>query len=137
MKVGVAISICLSAIWFLAWTNPVTAQTQQEWMKACAEEWNNLKSANKTAGKVYQDFVKECIAKHKASAPPVSTTTTVNMNTATAAELGRLPHIGRTRAQAIIAARAQKKFKNWDDFVAGRSCRKTPKWPLRTSSNFE
>jgi DNA uptake protein ComE-like DNA-binding protein len=118
MKAGSAIFICLSVVWFSAWTNPATAQTQQDLMKVCAEEWNSLKSTNKTAGKVYQDFVKECLAKHKASAPPAATNTKVNLNTATAAELDRLPHIGRTRAQAIIAARAQNKFKNWEDFVA-------------------
>jgi competence protein ComEA len=42
----------------------------------------------------------------------------VNLNTATAAELDKLPHIGPTRSKAIIAARAKGKFKNWDDFVA-------------------
>ncbi len=118
MKIGLATSVGLSAIWFLIWSNPATAQTQQELMKVCAEEWNTLKSANKTTGKVYQDFVKECLAKHKPSAPPAAATTRVNLNTATAAELDRLPQIGATRAQAIITARNQEKFKNWDDFIA-------------------
>ncbi len=117
MKIGLAISASLSAIWFLVWSNPASAQTQQELMKVCAEEWNTLKSGNKTTGKVYQDFVKECLAKHKASAPPAAATTRVNLNTATAAELDRLPQIGATRAQAIITARNQEKFKNWDDFI--------------------
>ena len=39
-------------------------------MKVCAEEWNSLKSANQTNGKVYQDFVRECLAKHQARRPP-------------------------------------------------------------------
>lgn len=118
MKIGLAVSAILLAVWIFTWLNPATAQTQQELMTVCAEEWNSLKSANKTTGKVYQDFVKECLAKHKASAPPAAATTKVNLNTATAAELDRLPQIGPTRAQAIIAARNQEKFKNWDDFVA-------------------
>jgi competence protein ComEA len=42
----------------------------------------------------------------------------VNLNTATAAELDKLPHIGPARSKAIIAARTKEKFKNWDDFVA-------------------
>src|SRR6516165_8348791 len=42
-----------------------------------------------------------------ATAPQVAKT---NLNTATAAELDKLPHIGPARAKA--------KFKNWDDFVA-------------------
>jgi competence ComEA-like helix-hairpin-helix protein len=116
MKTGMAISLGLSVVWCLA--HPAAGQTQQELMKVCAEEWNSLKSANKTAGKIYQDFVKECLAKHKTSAPPPAAGAKVNLNTATASELDRLPQIGATRAQAIIAAREQGKFKNWDDFVA-------------------
>ena len=41
-----------------------------------------------------------------------------NLNTATAAELDKLPKIGSTRSKAIIEARAKDKFKNWDDFAA-------------------
>jgi competence protein ComEA len=41
-----------------------------------------------------------------------------NLNTATAAELDKLPKIGAARSKAIIEARAKDKFKNWDDFVA-------------------
>ena len=41
-----------------------------------------------------------------------------NLNTATAAELDKLPQIGPARSKAIIEARAKAKFKNWDDFVA-------------------
>jgi competence protein ComEA len=42
----------------------------------------------------------------------------VNLNTASAAELDKLPQIGPARSKAIIEARAKSKFKNWDDFVA-------------------
>ena len=35
----------------------------------------------------------------------------VNLNTATAAELTRLPHIGRTRAEAIVTYRRKRRFK--------------------------
>jgi competence protein ComEA len=41
-----------------------------------------------------------------------------NLNTASAAELDKLPKIGPTRAKAIVEARAKEKFKSWDDFVA-------------------
>lgn len=122
MNVVSAAAAALSAALFLASANPAGARTQQELMKVCADEWNDLKSANKTVGKVYQDFVKECLAKHKAAgqlnASPSAATSKVNLNTATAAELDRLPQIGATRAQAIIAARAKARFKSWDDFVA-------------------
>jgi DNA uptake protein ComE-like DNA-binding protein len=39
----------------------------------------------------------------------------VNLNTAPAAELDKLPQIGEARAKAIVAKRP---YKNWDDFVA-------------------
>ena len=50
-----------------------------------------------------------------ATAPQVVKT---NLNTATAAELDKLPQIGPARSKAIVEARAKAKFKNWDDFVA-------------------
>jgi DNA uptake protein ComE-like DNA-binding protein len=42
----------------------------------------------------------------------------INLNTATKAELDKLPHVGAHRSEAIIAARTRGKFKSWDDFVA-------------------
>jgi competence protein ComEA len=50
-----------------------------------------------------------------ATAPQVAKT---NLNTASAAELDKLPQIGPVRSKAIIEARAKAKFKNWDDFMA-------------------
>jgi DNA uptake protein ComE-like DNA-binding protein len=51
-----------------------------------------------------------------AATAPVAAKT--NLNTATAAELDKLPKIGSARSKLIIEARAKDKFKNWDDFVA-------------------
>ena len=45
-------------------------------------------------------------------------TSKVNLNTATAAELAKLPKISPVQSKAIVEARAKSKFKNWDDFVA-------------------
>jgi competence protein ComEA len=42
----------------------------------------------------------------------------INLNTATKAELDKLPHVGAHRSEAIIAARTKEKFKGWDDFMA-------------------
>jgi hypothetical protein len=42
----------------------------------------------------------------------------INLNTATEAELDKLPHVGAHRSKAIIAARTKEKFKSWDDFMA-------------------
>jgi competence protein ComEA len=51
-----------------------------------------------------------------AATAPVAAKT--NLNTATAAELDKLPKIGPARSKAIIEARGKEKFKNWDDFAA-------------------
>jgi competence protein ComEA len=42
----------------------------------------------------------------------------INLNTATAAELDKLPKISPASSKAIMEARGKAKFKNWDDFVA-------------------
>ena len=41
-----------------------------------------------------------------------------NLNTATAAELGKLPKVDAAGSKAIVEARAKSKFKDWNDFVA-------------------
>jgi len=51
-------------------------------------------------------------------AKPVPAGQKVNLNTASAEELDKLPQIGPARSKAIIDARAKGKFKSWDDFVA-------------------
>jgi DNA uptake protein ComE-like DNA-binding protein len=109
-----------AALLLLAWPQPTAALTQQEMLKLCAEEWNSLKAAKKTEGKVYQDFVRDCLAEHMAAAEkePVKPPAKVNLNTASIKELDRLPQIGADRAQAILAARSSAKFKDWDDFVS-------------------
>jgi len=50
----------------------------------------------------------------KANAPVAAK---VNLNTATAAELNKLPKGNVMNSRAIVEARAKAKFKNWDDFV--------------------
>lgn len=58
--------------------------------------------------------------KPAATAPAAATPAAkkVNLNTATADELDKLPQIGPARSKAIVEARGKTKFKNWDDFVA-------------------
>ena len=108
----------LSAMLLLGWPQTATALTQQEMMKVCAEEWNSLKDTKKAEGLVYQNFVRECLERHKAAAAkePAKPPAKVNLNTATIKELDRRPHVGADRAQAIIAARTQARFKDWNDF---------------------
>lgn len=50
-----------------------------------------------------------------AAAQPAKAGTLVNLNTASAAELDKLPQIGEKRAADIIAKRP---YKDWNDFVA-------------------
>jgi competence protein ComEA len=55
----------------------------------------------------------------KGPAPaPIPAAAKVNLNTATAEQLDKLPQIGPARAKAIIDARAKARFRNWDDFVS-------------------
>ena len=42
----------------------------------------------------------------------------INLNTAPAGELNKLPKGNVLNSKAIVDARAKAKFKNWDDFVA-------------------
>jgi DNA uptake protein ComE-like DNA-binding protein len=44
----------------------------------------------------------------------------VNLNTASAEELARLPRLGRDSVSAIIKKRKTAPFKDWSDFVARR-----------------
>jgi len=42
----------------------------------------------------------------------------LNLNTASEAELSKLPRISPAQTKAIVDARTKSKFKNYDDFVA-------------------
>ena len=57
-------------------------------------------------------------AKAAAPAAAIPAAKRVNLNTAGAEDLDKLPQIGPARSKAIMEARAKAKFKNWDDFVA-------------------
>jgi hypothetical protein len=59
-----------AAVGSLACIDQAPAETQQRLMRICATEWNNLKEARQAAGKVYQDFIKECLARHRAATKP-------------------------------------------------------------------
>ena len=55
---------------------------------------------------------------HTTGAATAPVAAKVNLNTATAAEIDKLPKIGPVRAKAIVEARAKARFKSWDDFAA-------------------
>ena len=139
MKIKTLVLAFAVALSGLGLTNQAMSQSQQQVMSDCAKEWDALKAANKTGGKSYQDFNKDCLSKGKAAEKPAAVTTPataapaaatasktpapaaatkkVNLNSATAADLNNLPQIGEARSKAIIEARAKVPFKNWDDFV--------------------
>jgi DNA uptake protein ComE-like DNA-binding protein len=60
----------------------------------------------------------------------------VNLNTAPAEELDKLPQIGPARAKAIMEARAKGKFKSWDDFVARNVVPKNAEESIKDMVNF-
>ncbi len=47
---------------------------------------------------------------------PVAAAKKIDLNTATADELDKLPQIGPARSKLIVEARAKTKFKDWADF---------------------
>ena len=53
-----------------------------------------------------------------APAPVAPVAAKTNLNTASAADLDKLPQIGAARSKAIIDARTTKKFKDWADFTS-------------------
>src|SRR5450432_2632162 len=109
MNVRTIVVACAVALSGLGLTSQAMAQSQQQVMSDCAKQWDALKAANKTGGKSYQDFNKDCLSKGKdaakpatvaapAAAPtasktsaPAAMTKKVNLNTATAADLDNLP----------------------------------------------
>ena len=120
MTAGRLLGGLVTVLLALACASEAPTRTQQELMKLCADEWNSLKSASKATDKIYQDFIKECLERHKEPEPPSTATSDgkVNLNLATVRELDRLPQIGADRAQAIIAARTKARFKDLGDFLA-------------------
>jgi competence protein ComEA len=60
----------------------------------------------------------------------------INLNTANAQELDKLPQIGPARAKAIIDARAKGPFKNWDDFVARKVVPSNAERAIKDSVSF-
>ena len=52
--------------------------------------------------------------------PAVAPAGKVNLNSATASELRKLPRLSPGSAAAIIDSRALSRFRDWDDFAARR-----------------
>ena len=136
-KIRILLAACVLATASIAATGEAVSQSQQDLIKICADEWNALKSANRTAGKIYQDFVKECLARYQPSAKPsVPANGTINLNTASAAELDALPLIGKVHSKAIVEARTKEKFRNWDDFVARKIVPSNTKAAIKALVSF-
>ena len=79
---------------------------------------------------------KEPAAKSAAPTATAPVAQKVNLNTATAAELDKLPQIGPARAKAIVEARGKGKFKNWDDFVARKVVPKNAEAAIKDLTTF-
>src|SRR5262245_42814846 len=75
----------------------------------------------------------------KTTVTPVATAPVVkkiNLNTAMATELDKLPQIGPAGAKAIVDARAKSPFKNWDDFVARKVVSTTAEAAIKNMVTF-
>jgi competence ComEA-like helix-hairpin-helix protein len=72
----------------------------------------------------------------KAPAKQEPLATKINLNTANAQELDKLPQIGPARAKAIIDARAKGPFKNWEDFVARKVVPSNAERAIKDSVTF-
>lgn len=82
-------------------------------------------------------------AARPAAAPAAAATTPqaqrVNLNTASQADLDKLPQIGEARAKAILAERAKGRFTNWDNFVQrmnGTAVNQTAKDAIKDKVSF-
>lgn len=64
MRTTKLIAACSAAL-LMALTASAQAQSKG---KACNDEWSAMKAANKTEGKKYRDFQKECMARPAAAA---------------------------------------------------------------------
>ncbi len=74
-----------------------------------------------------------------AAAPAATQGARVNLNTATQADLDKLPQIGEARAKAILAERAKGRFTNWDNFVQrmnGTAVNQTAKDAIKDRVSF-
>jgi DNA uptake protein ComE-like DNA-binding protein len=73
------------------------------------------------------------------AAAPAAQGARVNLNTATQADLDKLPQIGDARAKAILAERAKGRFTNWDNFVQrmnGTAVNQTAKDAIKDRVSF-
>jgi hypothetical protein len=67
MNVQMIAAVCSLALFNLVVLSP--ADAAQNRLKACADEWNAMKTANQTAGKTYRAFQKQCLARTAAVSP--------------------------------------------------------------------
>ncbi len=57
------------------------------------------------------------VAMNASAAEGASSGTTININTATVAELGYLPGVGKSKAEAIVKYRTNRQFKKIEDLM--------------------
>lgn len=115
-KLNAALCAAVLAGVFAYAAGPAAAQTAPaagtSRMKVCADEWNALKAAKKTAGKTYRDFSKECMARDGAATTAATTAAKPEAKPdAKPASAGRQAMLTRQRACGAEwkAAKAAKK----------------------------
>jgi hypothetical protein len=117
-------TLLLGLVIFLAPVLPANAAT----MKECAAQWQKAKAGNKTGGKTYKEFSKDCMA--GSAAAPSAATTSKPASTTTAAKpaaasTGKKP----SPAQEAMYERERACGAQWKEAKAAGKVKAGMKWP--------
>jgi hypothetical protein len=100
-------------------------------MKECAAQWQKAKADNKTGGKTYKDFSKDCMSGSAAApAAPTASTASKPASTKTAAKpaatsTGKKP----SPAQEAMYERERACGKEWKEAKSAGKVKAGMKWP--------
>lgn len=89
------LTLALAAALVLSFASAAAQAQAPSKMKVCADQWNELKAKNQTAGQTYQEFSKKCMSGDGAAAAPAAkpaaTTTTTTTAPATTTKPAAAP----------------------------------------------
>lgn len=118
--------LLLGFIVCLAPALPANAAT----MKECAAQWQKAKTDNKTGGKTYKEFSKDCMAGPAAAAPAASTAAKPAAKpAATAATTTSTEKKKSSPAQEAMYERERACGKEWKAAKAANKVPASMKWP--------
>jgi hypothetical protein len=111
----------------LALVLPANAAT----MKECAAQWQKAKAGNKTGGKTYKEFSKDCMSGSAAASPPAASTATTSKPASTAAKPATTTSTGKkpSPAQEAMYERERACGAQWKEAKAANKVAKGMTWP--------